>query len=100
MRLDFSDEFARREARGGGVSENACHKRPQPPFVLVSRPRLGRARPDKGSDAASSLEDAVAFELGIHAGNGIRVDAQIDRQLANGRQLIADAETASRNGRS
>jgi hypothetical protein len=37
------------------------------------------------------------FKFSIRANDGIRIDRQIDRELANGRQLIARTKLAGRN---
>ena len=62
--------------------------------------RFGSARgPDERPDAAPRFDDAAALELGVDAGDGVRVDPQLDRELADGRQLVARAEPAGGNRR-
>src|SRR5204862_4752759 len=57
-----------------------------------------RARGPERSDAAARFEHAGAFEVGVHACHGVRVDAQLDRQLTDGWQLIAGVQPAGGNG--
>ena len=44
------------------------------------------------------LEDAVALERGVDAGDGVGVDTQLDGQLADGRELIAGPQLAGGDG--
>ena len=49
---------------------------------------------DERADAASGFDDAGAFELGVDARDGVGVDAQVDGELADGRQLVAGLQPA------
>ena len=40
------------------------------------------------------VDDAGALELGVDAGDGVGVDAEVDGELADGGELIADLEAA------
>ena len=83
-----------RESRGGGVGEHAGDERAQPALVLARRLRLRGRGGDERSDAAPRLDDAGALELGVDARDGVGVDAEVDRQLADGRQLVAGPQAA------
>ena len=63
-----------------------------------ARSCFGRRRGDERADAAPRLEDAGALELGVDARDGVGVDAELDRQLADGGQLIAGVQPAGGNG--
>src|SRR5262245_4481566 len=63
------------------------------------RPGTLRRGADERSDAAPRLEHAVALEMRVDAGDGVRVDAQVDGKLADGGELIAGAQASGRDGR-
>ena len=56
----------------------------------------GLIRPgrDKSSDATTRFDDTVSFQLSVNLGDRIRIDAQVNRQLTDRRQLVANAELA------
>ena len=77
-----------------GVGEQAGDEQTQPAFALTGRVGLGRRGGDERTDTALGFDHASPFELGVDPGNGVGVDLQIHRQLANGRQLVARAQAA------
>ena len=46
---------------------------------------------------SARFNDATAFQLRVDLGDGVRIDAQIDRELPHSRQLVAYAELAGRD---
>ena len=50
-------------------------------------------------DAAAGLDHSGAFQLRVHPGHRVGVDAEVDRELPHRRQLIADLQTARRDRR-
>jgi len=58
-----------------------------------------RPRRDESPDAATRFDDAVTLQLGIDLRDCVRIDAQLDRQLPDGRQLVANAQFAGGNGK-
>ena len=85
----FADDLGRGQTRGGRVGEDAGDERAQTAPVLGRLVRLERCGADDGADAPARFEDAGALELGVHAGDGIGVDAQFHGQLPHRGQLIA-----------
>ena len=53
---------------------------------------------DEGPDAALCFDDAGAFELGVHAGDGVGVDAELDGELTDGRELLTGLHAPGGNG--
>ena len=49
---------------------------------------------DERADAAPRLDHAGALELGVDARDGVGVDAEVDGELADGRQLVAGLQAA------
>lgn len=88
------DDLIDSEPRGVGVGEHARGEGAQPSFVLARRAGLRRRGADEGSDAASRLDDSGTLELRVDARDRVRVDAQIDGELADRGQLVARAQTA------
>jgi len=62
--------------------------------MLLGRMRFRRRGDDERADAAARFQNAGAFELRIDTRHGVRVDAQFDRELTDGRQLVAGDEAA------
>ena len=58
-------------------------------LVLARRVRLRGGCGDERADAALGLDHAGPFELGIDAGDGVRIHVEIDGHLADGRELVA-----------
>src|SRR5437867_3241316 len=99
VRFEFSDDLIECESGGGGVGQDAGDKRAPPPLVFARRPGLGRRGGHERPDAAAGFEDARPFELCVHAGNRVGVDAEVDGQLADRGQLDARGEAARRDRR-
>ena len=51
---------------------------------------------DEGPDAPARFERAGAFQMRVDLGDGVRIDPQVDRELAHRWKLIADREFTSR----
>jgi len=81
-----------------GVRENARHEFTEPARFFVQRLRNRAAGRDERTDTASGLEHADALELCVNARHRVGVDAQVDRQLTDGRQLIPGAKPAGGDG--
>src|SRR5882724_3931848 len=81
------------------VGLHARDERAQPPIVLSRRVGLRRRRADEGADAAPRFENAGALELRVDARHRVGVDFQIDRELPDGRQLIARLQPPRGNRR-
>ena len=94
MRVERVDHVVDGEAGGVGVGQHARDEGAQPAFVLARRVGLRRRGADERADAAPRLDDAGALELGVDARDGVGVDAQLDGQLADGRQLVARPQPA------
>ena len=93
------DDLVDGESAAIGVRQDARDEGPQPAGLLSSRPRLRPPHGDERPDAAACLEHTGALELGIDARDGVRIDAQLDRELANGRQLFSGLQPAGGDGR-
>jgi len=51
----------------------------------------------EGSNAAPGLDNAGAFEFGVHLCDGVGIDSQVYGELSHGWQLIAHAKLAGCN---
>ena len=89
MRPQRGQHLVRAESMRVAVGEHACGKRAQPARVLRRRSRFGAAGANERPDPPPRLEDAGALEFAVYACNGVGVDLELDRQLANRRELIA-----------
>lgn len=98
MRAHLGGDIVDAESSGGRVGEHAGDERTQLTAVMVRRLSLLRRRGDERPDAAPRVDDAGALELGVDARDGVGVDAEIDGELADGRELIADLETTGGDG--
>src|SRR5437764_7190415 len=98
MRPQLRGDIVDTESGGGGVADDAGDEGAQLTAVLVRRMRLLRCGGDERADAAARLNDAGPFELGVDPGDGVGVDAEIDGELTDGRQLIAGAQPAGADG--
>jgi hypothetical protein len=94
MRAHLGGDIVDAESSGGRVGEHAGDERTQLTAVIVWRLSLLRRRGDEGPDAAPRVDDAGALELGVDASDSVGVDAEIDGELADGRELIAGLEAA------
>lgn len=61
----------------------------QAALVFIGRTGLRRHGADERTDAAPRFEYTAPLEIAVDAGDGVRVDAQCDRELPHRRQLIA-----------
>ena len=98
MLAERGEHFVDGEPRAVGVRQQACDERSKFSAFFSGRSRLEPARGHERSDAATRFEDAGPFEIGVDARDGIGVDAQLDRELTNGWQLIAGVQPASSDG--
>lgn len=94
MRTQGRNDIANGEARRRRVGEHAGHERAQPTVAFARRMGLRGCGADERPDAAPGLEDAGTLELRVHPCNRIGVDAEIYRELADSRQLIAGTQAA------
>src|SRR5260221_9781429 len=94
MRAHLGGDIVDAESSGGRVPDDARDERAQLTAVVVRRLSLLRCGGDERADAAARLDDAGALELGVDAGDGIGVDAEVDGELADGGELIAGLEAA------
>ena len=99
MRLKSRQDIVDGEASRVGIGQDAGNKSSEATLVLPWRVCLRRSGADERSDAAACLDYAGAFEFRVHAGNRVGVDLEVDRQLPDGRELIARSEPASGNRR-
>ena len=97
MRAHLGGDIVDAESSGGRVGEHAGDERAQLTAVMVRRLSLLRRRNDERPDAAPRVDDTGALELGVDARDGVGVDAEVDGELADGRELIADMEAAGRD---
>ena len=93
------DHVLDREAGRVRVGQHAGDEGAQPAIVLARRVGLCRRGADERADAAARLDDAGALELRVDARDGVGVDPQLHRQLADGRQLVARLQPARGDGR-
>src|SRR6185295_1748206 len=94
MRAHLGGDIVDAESSGGRVSDHARDERAQLTAVMVRRLCLLRRGGDERADAAPGLDDAGTLELGIDARDGVGVDAEVDGELADGWELVADLEAA------
>ena len=98
MRRQFGDHIGDGESSGVGVGENTSDEGAQATRALLRGPGFRRAcGTDERSDAAPGFEDSGALEVGVDAGDRIGIDAEVDRELADGRQLIPRPQPARGN---
>ena len=98
MRAHLGGDIVDAESSGGRVSDHARDERAQLAAVMVRRLCLLRRGGDERADAAARFDDAGALELGVDARDGVGVDAEVDGELADGGELIADLEAAGGDG--
>ena len=82
-----------------GIGEHARDEGAQPTLVLARRVRLRRRRADERSDAALRFDDPGTLEFCIDARDRVGVDTEINRELADGWQLVARTQAAGRDCR-
>src|SRR6516162_4861028 len=99
MRAQLGGDIVDAESCGGRVGEHARDERSQLTTVVIRRLCLLRSGGDERSDAATRFDDARPFELGVHAGDSVGVDAEIHGELPYGGQLFADREPSGGDGR-
>src|SRR5262245_21080780 len=91
----MSDQFDEREAEVMRFSQQAVRECAYLSLSFSLRPAGGHAwlpGAHEGSDAAPRLEDSHPLQLRIDLGHRIGIDLQVDRQLADRRQLLADSQ--------
>src|SRR5690348_16235581 len=99
MRAQSTDYFFGAEAGCRGVRQHARDERAQALVVFLRRPRFLGGRGHERSDAAPRLDRAAALEIRVDARDGIGVDLQLDRQLADSWELVAGLEPGCRHRR-
>src|SRR4051794_33284630 len=98
MRAHLGGNIVDAESSGGGFHDYARDERAQLTTMMIRRGRLLRRGGDERADAAARLDDAGALELGVDAHYRVGIDAEIDCELAHGRQLLADRKSTGGNG--
>src|SRR5258708_18250802 len=91
------DHVVNRKTAGVRLSNEVVRQLAQVPVAITPARSLLGPRTYKSPDTPAGFDHAGALQLGINFGDGIRVDAQLNRQLPHRRQLIADAQPASRD---
>src|SRR5476651_114797 len=94
MRAHLGRDIVDGESGGCRVGKHASDERTQLTTMMVGGMGLLRGGDDERPDAAASLDDAAALELRVDARDGVGVDAEVDRELADRGELIADLESA------
>src|SRR5687768_3858886 len=64
-------------------------------IVAIGERRVALLRRDKGSQAALQAEQPFLLEIAIDACHRVRVEAEGDGELANGRERVSRAERAA-----
>jgi hypothetical protein len=82
-----------------GIGKHARGEGTQPAIVLTRRVSLCRRCADERSDSAFRFDDAGTLELRVDARDGVGIDLEVNRQLANGWQLVTWAQAAGGNRR-
>ena len=99
MRADRGDEIVGGEAVVDRLGEQAGRERPEAAFVLARRMGLRGDGADERSDAPLGLDHAGTLERRIDPRDRVGVDAQIDGELPDGRELIARLQPPGRDRR-
>src|SRR5262249_49493253 len=94
VRLQFGDDFFERESLERGFTERIGDKGSETTRMFIAGARLVSRSLDERPDAATGLEDARAFELAVHARDGVGVDPQVHGELADSGQLVARLQPA------
>ena len=98
LHAQLRDDFVELNPAASASASTRVTNASQPALVLAGGRACAGDAADERSDAAARFEDARAFELGVDARDGVGVDAELDGELADGRQLIADLEASGRDG--
>src|SRR5262245_48904930 len=99
MLAERGEHFVDSESRAVGVRQQACDKRTELSALFSGRSRFEPARGDERSDPPARFEDSRTLEVGVHTRHGVGVDAQLDRELTDGWQLIAGVQPPGGDGR-
>src|SRR5229473_3435078 len=87
-----------RKAASAGFRNEIIGEFAQILFAIATAERsFFRLGTDERADAPAGFHDARALQLGIDFRHRVRIDAQIHRQLAHGRKLLADPQLAGGN---
>src|SRR3984893_15158407 len=97
MCAQFGRDIVDAESSGGRVGEDAREERAQVAAMGIRRVCLLWVADDERADAAARFDDAGALELRVDARHGVRVDLEIDRELAHRRELVAQLEASGRD---
>jgi hypothetical protein len=85
------------ESEMDGFGEEAVDKGGEAAFAgLIGEFRLPRG--NEYSQAGTGVEHSLAFELGVRAGDRVRVHHQVFRELADRRESIAGLDAAAGDG--
>ena len=86
-----------RETEVRGLREKVIFDFAQFAFAVFFTGCLEVASADKGAYAAPGFDYAQPFELGIHLGDRVCIDSQVNRKLPYGGELIADRKLSGRD---
>src|SRR5690349_19305622 len=88
--LKLIQQVVERKAHGGRFFEEAVDQLGQMFFVLFAMTCGEMAGADECSHASSCFEYSRTLQLGVNLGHRVGVDAQFDRQLSDGWELLTD----------
>jgi len=99
MRVQLGEKFVEAESGGGGITQHLSGEGPQPAIVLVRRAGVRGVGAYERPDTASRFNDACAFQLAVDAGYGVGVDTQLDSELSDRWELVAEVQSTGGDGR-
>ncbi len=82
------------EAGRVSIGQDAGNKCSEAAFMLPRGVSLRGRGGDERSNTAAGLDYAGAFELGVDPRDRVGVDLEVDRELPDGRELVARSEPA------
>src|SRR5262245_66187446 len=98
MLAERAEHLVDGESRAVGVRQQACDNRTELSALFSRRSRFEPVRGDERSAPPARFEDSGTLEVGVHARHGVGVDAQLDRELTDGWQLIAGVQPPGGDG--
>lgn len=95
----MTDGFISREPKVGRLSKEKVLEFSQFAFAILVSSSFEMPGLDERTHSAPGLNHADAFELGVNLGNGVGIDAQVDGQLPDSRQLVSKRKLAGGNSK-
>jgi hypothetical protein len=89
-----SDHIVAGETSRSRIGEHARGEGTQPTIALPRGVGLRKRGADERADSALRFDDADPLELRVDACDGVGIDSEINRELADGRQLVTGAQAA------